>query len=121
MDWAPANMRDYEAEQRSFSWDKARAEIAGLPGGRGLNIAHEIVDRYTQGRASTTEATMRAGDVMSSRVVSIAPRATVREAIALMLDNRISGLPVIEHDQVVGVISVTDLMRTLARLLRESG
>ncbi|HEX5845668.1 MAG TPA: CBS domain-containing protein, partial [Rhodoplanes sp.] len=34
---------------------------------------------------------------MSSRVVSIAPEATVLEAIELMLENRISGLPVIDR------------------------
>ena len=40
---------------------------------------------------------MKASDVMSSRVVSIAPEATVLEAIELMLENRISGLPVIDR------------------------
>jgi acetyl-CoA synthetase len=32
-----------------FSWDRARAELDGLPGGRGLNIAHECVDRHAEG------------------------------------------------------------------------
>ncbi|MGN6302807.1 MAG: AMP-binding protein, partial [Angustibacter sp.] len=33
-------------------WDAARADLAGLPGGRGLNIAHEAVDRHVaEGRA----------------------------------------------------------------------
>ena len=40
-----ANMRDYQAEAASFTWDKARALIDGLPGGR-LNIAHEAVTRH---------------------------------------------------------------------------
>ncbi|HLT70530.1 MAG TPA: AMP-binding protein [Acidimicrobiales bacterium] len=30
-------------------WDEARRELAGLPGGRGLNIAHEAVDRHAAG------------------------------------------------------------------------
>jgi acetyl-CoA synthetase len=29
-----------------FTWDDARASLDGLPGGRGLNIAHEAVDRH---------------------------------------------------------------------------
>ena len=33
------NLADYDAAVREFSWDKARGELAGLPGGRGLNIA----------------------------------------------------------------------------------
>ncbi len=33
-------------------WDAARAELDGLPGGRGLNIAHEAVDRHAAGPAA---------------------------------------------------------------------
>ncbi len=40
------NMADYDAEYRSFSWEAAREALDGLPGGRGLNIAHEAVDRH---------------------------------------------------------------------------
>ncbi len=40
------NMPDYEAARRAFSWEAARRELDGLPGGRGLNIAHEAVDRH---------------------------------------------------------------------------
>jgi acetyl-CoA synthetase len=41
-----ANFRDYEAARLEFSWDTARADLAGLPGGQGLNISHEAVDRH---------------------------------------------------------------------------
>jgi acetyl-CoA synthetase len=43
------NLRDYEAACASFSWDAAAAALDGLPGGRGLNIAHEAVDRHASG------------------------------------------------------------------------
>lgn len=36
------NLRDYEKTRAAFSWEAARAELAGLPGG-GLNIAWEAV------------------------------------------------------------------------------
>jgi acetyl-CoA synthetase len=35
--------------ETASAWDGARAELAGLPGGRGLNIAHEAVDRHADG------------------------------------------------------------------------
>ena len=55
---------------------------------------------------------MRAGDVMSSRIISIAPEATVLQAIELMLDNRISGLPVIDGTgALVGILTEGDFMR----------
>jgi len=40
------NMPDYERARREFSWAVARDLLSGLPFGRGLNIAHEAVDRH---------------------------------------------------------------------------
>ncbi|MBE9553510.1 MAG: acetate--CoA ligase [Proteobacteria bacterium] len=42
------NLRDYGETRASFSWEKARSQLDGLPGG-GLNIAHEAVDRHAAG------------------------------------------------------------------------
>jgi acetyl-CoA synthetase len=43
------NLEDYDRVRASFTWDAARMELDGLPGGRGLNIAHEAVDRHAAG------------------------------------------------------------------------
>jgi acetyl-CoA synthetase len=43
------NLLDYRKARDEFSWEVARAELDGLPGGRGLNIAHEAVDRHAAG------------------------------------------------------------------------
>jgi acetyl-CoA synthetase len=43
------NVVDYDAARATFSWDDARRQLDGLPGGRGLNIAHEAVDRHAAG------------------------------------------------------------------------
>jgi acetyl-CoA synthetase len=43
------NLRDYEQARAAFTWEKARGELDGLPGGRGLNIAHEAIDRHAGG------------------------------------------------------------------------
>ncbi len=40
------NLGDYDAACASFSWADARRSLDGLPHGRGLNIAHEAVDRH---------------------------------------------------------------------------
>src|SRR6266511_4074671 len=49
-DWPVVpNLLDYEAASAAFTWEAARKELDGLPGGRGLNIAHEAVDRHAAG------------------------------------------------------------------------
>jgi acetyl-CoA synthetase len=45
---ASAVLADPDAARLSFSWDAARAELAGLPGD-GINIAYEAVDRHVAG------------------------------------------------------------------------
>ena len=42
-------MVDYRREYSEFSWDRARQALSGLPDGRGVNIAHEAVDRHAAG------------------------------------------------------------------------
>jgi CBS domain-containing protein len=55
---------------------------------------------------------MNAAEVMTRKVVSIAPEATLAEAIGLMLDNRISGLPVVDTaGRLVGMLTEGDLLR----------
>ena len=49
----PPNLADYADICAHFTWEAARREIDGLPGG-GLNIAHEAIDRHVaHGRAAT--------------------------------------------------------------------
>lgn len=40
------NLIDYTSLRARFSWETARAELAGLPQNRGLNMAYEAVDRH---------------------------------------------------------------------------
>ncbi|NVP58019.1 CBS domain-containing protein [Mycoplana rhizolycopersici] len=55
---------------------------------------------------------MRVKDVMSKVVVRLSPDNSVRQAARLMLDNHISGLPVVDDEgHVVGVITEGDLIR----------
>jgi CBS domain-containing protein len=55
---------------------------------------------------------MKAGNVMSRRVVSVSPSASIREAARLMLKKRISGLPVIDKaGRLVGIITDGDFLR----------
>jgi acetyl-CoA synthetase len=49
-DWPVVpNLLDYETTCSRFSWVRAREALDGLPHGRGLNIAHEAVDRHAEG------------------------------------------------------------------------
>jgi CBS domain-containing protein len=55
---------------------------------------------------------MRCADVMTGRVISVAPDASILECIRLMLQHRISGLPVIDAaGSLVGIVTEGDFLR----------
>ena len=50
------HLSDYEKIRSSFSWDNVTSELSGLPDGKGLNIAHEAVDRQAESHLKDTVA-----------------------------------------------------------------
>ncbi len=59
---------------------------------------------------------MKVRDVMSSDVVSVAPNMPLKELAALLTERRISGVPVVDGGNVVGVVSEADvLMKQVGR------
>jgi CBS-domain-containing membrane protein len=55
---------------------------------------------------------LKAADVMTPNVLTVGPESSVAQAIRLMLDNNISGLPVLAADRkVVGILTEGDLLR----------
>ena len=53
---------------------------------------------------------LRARDIMTSDIVSVAETATVRELVALLQEHEISGVPVVNaRGKITGVVSVSDV------------
>jgi acetoin utilization protein AcuB len=54
---------------------------------------------------------MKVSSAMSPEPLVIAPTAAMTEAAALMIRYRIGSLPVVYHSRLVGIISVTDVLK----------
>ncbi|MCB8957986.1 MAG: acetate--CoA ligase [Nocardioides sp.] len=60
---------DYPTLLRTASWDRVRQDLAPLPGGRSLNIAHQAVDRHVdEGRGEVVALRCVAADGTTTRV-----------------------------------------------------
>jgi CBS domain-containing protein len=51
-----------------------------------------------------------AGEIMTRTVIFVRPEQTVEECMALMTERRIRHLPVIEGDELIGIVSIRDLV-----------
>jgi len=59
-------------------------------------------------------AKTRVGNIMSAPLIATTPQTDIRDAIRLMNERRIKKLPVVEEGELVGLVSLTDVMRSLA-------
>jgi len=54
---------------------------------------------------------------MSSDPIAVAPQTPVDEAATIMCERQIGGVPVVEEGKLVGIITRTDLLKLLVKLL----
>jgi CBS domain-containing protein len=52
-------------------------------------------------------------EIMNQNLLVIKPETTIEECMALMIDNSVRYLPVIKDTQVVGVISIGNVVKTI--------
>ena len=60
---------------------------------------------------------LRIGDVMTRRVLTVSPDDDILAAGALMADRRIRHLPVVQDGQVMGIVGLRDVTRSLLELV----
>ena len=54
-------------------------------------------------------------EVMSRKLITASPNTTVREAARVMVNEKIGCLPVVNGNQLVGIVTETDLLGVLVR------
>lgn len=60
-------------------------------------------------------AKLTIGEIMTREPITISVNATIREAAKMMLQHKIGGLPVMDDDKLVGIITESDIFRVLAQ------
>ena len=85
----------------------------------GIVSYRSILRLMAEGRSMAEADCMPVGAVMEREPVTVAPETTTLEAIDLMRSNKVSCLPVVKDDQLVGLVSETDFMPMAYQLLEE--
>jgi CBS domain-containing protein len=58
--------------------------------------------------------------IMTRHPVCVPPTATIQDAANIMLQRKIAGLPVMEHDRLVGIITESDIFRMVVKTWQEA-
>ena len=79
-------------------------ELAGI-----FTERHYSREVFLKGRQSPTTPIR---EVMSTRVTCASPKQTIEECMAAMTDKRIRHLPVVDDGELVGIVSIGDLVKS---------
>ena len=71
------------------------------------DYAREVI---LKGRSSTDT---RVAEIMTSNVISVPSSESVESSLAVMTENHIRHLPVVDENKVVGVLSIGDLVKVI--------
>ena len=79
------------------------------------NLIGIISERDYPGKAKTLHKPLRevlVKEIMSTPVIQVSPDDTIEHCLELVTNNHIRHLPVLENNQIIGIISIGDLSHT---------
>ena len=91
--------------------EDTKGNLSGLITSR-LLLRHLIRHRNMNGKSPTT-----VNDIMIKKPITISPDAKILEAMEKMRDNKIGCLPVVEGNELIGIITEMDFLRISGRLI----
>jgi CBS domain-containing protein len=62
-----------------------------------------------------SSSTTRVSEIMTGEVITIKPDSTADESLRTMSENHIRHLPVVEDNNVIGILSVKDVVETILK------
>jgi len=74
----------------------------------GIITERDIIDKVTA--KDKTASRVRIEDIMSPKVITIDANSLIDDAVYLMVKHKIKKLPVLDNDELVGIITSTDIV-----------
>ena len=75
-----------------------------------LKAISPFLDTYSEKHRDVKTLSQPASEIMQSDPLTVTPDTTIEEASQVLLDNRISSLPVVEGNELVGIVTGKDML-----------
>ena len=98
-----------EAAQRMIDANVGAMLVSNEGRIAGIVTERDYLRRVTLEGRKDSETAVR--EIMSSPLIVVAPDTSVEECMAIMTEQRIRHLPVAERGEIVGVVSIGDLVK----------
>ena len=99
----------YQAIEQMLKHNVGALLVLSIGRPHGIITERDYLRRVAlEGRRSQTTAVY---EIMSSPLVTVAPDTTVDECMSIMTDRKIRHLPVLEDDELVGLVSIGDVVK----------
>ena len=83
----------------------------------GLVTARLLLRHYIRCKQNNSKKTTLVSDIMIDKPITVTQETNIMDAMRLMKEHKIGCLPVVNGDELVGLISETEFLRITARLL----
>jgi CBS domain-containing protein len=103
----------FKAVQRMVERNVGALLVKEQGGVAGIVTERDYLRRVTLEGRTDRDTAVR--EIMSSPLIVATPETTVDECMALMTDRRIRHVPVVEEGDVVGMVSIGDLVKFKSR------
>ena len=75
-----------------------------------LKAISPFLDTYSEEHRDVKTLSQPASEIMQSEPITVAPDTTIKKASMMLLDNRVSSLPVVEGSELVGIVTGKDML-----------
>jgi acetoin utilization protein AcuB len=103
---ATVSLRDTLAEAQARMHSGNFRHLPVTENGKLVGMLSDHDVRQHQGHLTDTRVT----GAMTENPITVSAETTMEEAAEIMLERKISGLPVVEHGKLVGIITTADLL-----------
>lgn len=93
--------------------DKGISSVIVMDGEKIAGIFTERDYARKVGLQDINPSAIKIDDVMTRQLITVTPQTSVNECMAIITDNRIRHLPVIENGKLVGIVSIGDIVKDI--------